>query len=146
MQNAIGQNRMCQIAGIRSVRKHSAHIETLTQVGNLEGDTGVGAAPKQAVVAFVGRKSGYALLAKVRYKTSDPVSQAIVAKLSSIASLVKALTFTTTRNLRNTAGSMQPFNPKRTLPAPSMTRNRGLIKTLMAYYDNTSRKRDYLLL
>jgi IS30 family transposase len=43
-------------------------------------------------VTLVERKSGYALLAKVRNKTSDLVSSAIMAKLKPLAPLVKTLT------------------------------------------------------
>ena len=44
-------------------------------------------------MTLVERKSGYALLAKVRNKTSDLVSSAIMAKLKPLAPLVKTLTF-----------------------------------------------------
>ena len=44
-------------------------------------------------MTLVERKSSYALLAKVRNKTSDLVSSAIMAKLKPLAPLVKTLTF-----------------------------------------------------
>ncbi len=53
----------------------------------------IGAAHQQAVVTLVERKSGYAVLAKVKNKTSDSVSRAIMAKLKPLAPLVKTLTF-----------------------------------------------------
>jgi len=39
------------------------------------------------------RKSGYAVLAKVKNKTSDLVSSAIFTKLNAVTPLVKTLTF-----------------------------------------------------
>jgi len=44
-------------------------------------------------VTLVEPKSGYAVLAKVKNKTSDLVSQAIISKLNSVTPLVKILTF-----------------------------------------------------
>ncbi len=44
-------------------------------------------------MTLVDRKSGYAVLAKVKNKTSDLVSSAILTKLKPQAPLVKTLTF-----------------------------------------------------
>jgi IS30 family transposase len=44
-------------------------------------------------VALVERKSGYAFQTKVKHKTSDLVSSAIITKLKPLAPLVKTLTF-----------------------------------------------------
>ena len=53
----------------------------------------IGAAHQQAVVTLVERKSGYAVLAKVKKKTSDLVSSTILTKLKPLAPLVKTITF-----------------------------------------------------
>ena len=53
----------------------------------------IGAARKQAVVTLVERKSGYAVLAKVRNRTSDLVSSAIITQLALLTQLVKTMTF-----------------------------------------------------
>jgi IS30 family transposase len=90
---ASGRDRRGQIVGRRPISERPAHIETRSQIGHWEGDTVIGAAPKQAVVTLVERKSGYALIAKVSNKTSDLVSQAILTKLKPLAPLVKTLTF-----------------------------------------------------
>ena len=45
------------------------------------------------ITTLVEPKSGYAVLAKVKNKTSDLVSQAIISKLNSVTPLVKILTF-----------------------------------------------------
>jgi IS30 family transposase len=44
-------------------------------------------------VTLVERKSGYAVRAKVKNKTSDLVSSAIMPKLKSLAALLKTMTF-----------------------------------------------------
>ena len=44
-------------------------------------------------MTLVQRKSGYAVLAKVKYKTSDLVSSAIITKLNAVTPPVKTLTF-----------------------------------------------------
>jgi IS30 family transposase len=90
---ASGRDRRGQIVGRRPISERPAHIETRSQVGHWEGDTVIGAAHKQAVVTLVERKSGYAVLAKVKNKTSDLVSSAIITKLNAVTPLVKTLTF-----------------------------------------------------
>lgn len=90
---ASGRDRRGQIVGRRPIRERPAHIETRAQVGHWEGDTVIGAAHQQAIVTLVERKSGYAVLAKVKNKTSDLVSGAILTKLKPLAPLVKTLTF-----------------------------------------------------
>lgn len=69
------------------------HIEARSQIGHWEGDTVIGAAHQQAIVTLVERKSGYAVLAKIRNKTSDLVNSAIIAQLAPLTQLVKTLTF-----------------------------------------------------
>lgn len=43
-------------------------IEDRRQIGHWEGDTLIGKRHKHAIVSLVGRKSGYAVLAKVKNK------------------------------------------------------------------------------
>jgi IS30 family transposase len=90
---ASGRDRRGQIVGRRPISERPAHIATRSQVGHWEGDTVIGAAHKQAIVTLVERKSGYAVLAKVKNKTSDLVSSAIITQLNPVAPLVKTLTF-----------------------------------------------------
>ncbi len=62
-------------------------------MGHWECDTVIGANHKGDVVTMVERKSGYAVMAKVTYKTSALVSSAIVDKLQPLAARLKTLTF-----------------------------------------------------
>ena len=90
---ASGRDRRGQIIGRRPISERPEHIEARSQIGHWEGDTVIGAAHKQAVVTLVERKSGYAILAKVKNKTSDLVSSAIITKLNAVTPLVKTMTF-----------------------------------------------------
>jgi IS30 family transposase len=89
----LAHDRRGQIVGRRPISAPAAHIETRSQVGHREGDTVIEAAHKQAVVTLVDRKSGYAVFAKVKNKTSDLVSGAIITKLNAMTPLAKTLTF-----------------------------------------------------
>ena len=104
---ASGRDRRGQIVGRRPISERPAHIETRSQVGHWEGDTVIGAAHKQAVVTLVERKSGYAVLAKVKNKTSDLVSSAIITKLNAVTPLVKTLTFDNVLNARTFSSDRQ---------------------------------------
>lgn len=90
---ASGRDRRGQIVGRRPISERPESIEARSQVGHWEGDTVIGAAHQQAIVTLVERKSGYAVLAKVKNKTSDLVSSTILTKLKPLAPLVKTLTF-----------------------------------------------------
>ena len=61
-------------------------------MGHWEGDTVIGANHRQAIVTVVERKSGYAVIAKVRNKTADLVGAAIVDRLKQFGEKVKTLT------------------------------------------------------
>jgi IS30 family transposase len=88
-----GQDRRGQIIGRRPIAQRPASVETRSQVGHWEGDTVIGAGHKQAIVTLVERKSGFVVLAHVTRKTSDMVSQAIIAGLTPLAHRVKTVTY-----------------------------------------------------
>jgi IS30 family transposase len=58
-----------------------------------EGDALMGMRHRHAIVSHVERKRGYALLAKVKLKTSDLVSSAIIGRLKGVRSVVKSITY-----------------------------------------------------
>jgi IS30 family transposase len=88
-----GRDRRGQIIGRRPISERPAHIEERRQIGHWEGDTVIGKGHKQAIVSLVERKSGYAVLAKVKNKTADLVSNAIIDRLKPLATKVKTLTY-----------------------------------------------------
>ena len=85
-------DRRGQIAHRRPISERPGHIELRKQICHWEGDTVIGAAHKQAIVTLVERKSGYAVLAKVRRKTAEEVGRAIESKLMPVQACVKTLT------------------------------------------------------
>ena len=90
---ASGRNRRGQIIGRRPISERPVHIEERRQIGHWEGDTLIGKSHKQAIISLVERKSGYAVLAKVRNKTADLVSNAIIGRLKPIQNAVRTLTY-----------------------------------------------------
>ena len=88
-----GRDRRGQIIGRRPISERPAHIEERRQIGHWEGDTVIGKGHKQAIVSLVERKSGYAVLVKVKNKTADLVSNAIIDRLKPLATKVKTLTY-----------------------------------------------------
>jgi IS30 family transposase len=66
-----GRDRRGQIIGRRPICERPRHIEEHRQIGHWEGDTLIGKSHKHAIVSLVERKSGYAVLAKVKNKTAD---------------------------------------------------------------------------
>jgi len=53
----------------------------------------IGKGHKQAIVSLVERKSGYASLAKVKNKTANLVSNAIINRLKPLATKVRILIY-----------------------------------------------------
>ena len=90
---ASGRNRRGQIIGRRAISERPVHIEERRQIGHWEGDTLIGKSHKQAIISLVERKSGYAVLAKVKNKTADLVSNAIIDRLRPIQNAVRTLTY-----------------------------------------------------
>jgi IS30 family transposase len=88
-----GRDRRGQIIGRRPISERPAYIEERRQIGHWEGDTLIGKAHKQAIVSLVERKSGYAVLVKVKNKTADLVSNAIINRLKPLSKKVRTLTY-----------------------------------------------------
>lgn len=88
-----GRERRGQIIGRRAISERPSDVEARLQVGHWEGDTLMGARHKHAIVSLVERKTGYAILTKVRRKTSNLVSGAIIRRLKTLQPLVKTITY-----------------------------------------------------
>jgi IS30 family transposase len=91
---ASGRDRRGQIVGRRPISERPQHIEARSQqIGYWEGATVISAAHKQAVLILVTRKSGYAVLDKVRNKTLNLIISMIIAQLAPLTQPFKKLTF-----------------------------------------------------
>ena len=89
---ASGRQRRGQIANRRSIHERPAVVDLRLEVGHWEGDTVIGARHKQAIVTLVERKSGYAKLFKVKNKTAELVSAAMIKSLKPFDGLVDTIT------------------------------------------------------
>ena len=89
---ASGRQRRGQIPNKRSIHERPAVVDLRLEVGHWEGDTVIGARHKQAIVTLVERKSGYAKLFKVKNKTAELVSAAMIKSLKPFDGLVDTIT------------------------------------------------------
>lgn len=86
--------RIAEVKSLAEDRSASAQRRwTRTHVGHREGDTVIGATHQQATMTLVERKIGYAIIVKIKNKTADLVSSAIITQLKPLAPLVKTMTF-----------------------------------------------------
>ena len=89
---ASGRQRRGQIPNRRSIHERPAVVDLRLEVGHWEGDMVIGARHKQAIVTLVERKSGYAKLFKVKNKTAELVSAAMIKSLKPFDGLVDTIT------------------------------------------------------
>ena len=136
------RERRGQTIGRRAIVERSVHIETRSQVGHWEDDTVIGAAHKQAIVTLVERKSGYTVLAKVKNKTSDLVSSAIMTKLKPLAPLVKTMIFDNGKEFAEYSRIDTALQSTTYIADSFASWLRGSNQTSMDCCGNTSRKRD----
>ena len=75
-----------------SIDERPAIVDTRSRIGDWELDTIIGKGHKQAIVSLTERKSRLTLIAKVKHKSAELVSQSIQHLLVPIASKVFTLT------------------------------------------------------
>lgn len=76
----------------RSIDDRPDIVATRQRLGDWEADTIIGKRHKQAIVSLVERKSGFTLIQKVERKTSEAVSQAMMALLKPFENRVLTIT------------------------------------------------------
>ena len=87
-----GRERRGTIPNQVSIEQRPAIVATRQRFGDWEADLMIGAAQQQALVTLNERKSRYALIAHVPFKTAHAVSEAIVRLLAPIKPWVHTLT------------------------------------------------------
>lgn len=92
-----------QIPNRRCIRQRPAAIDYRAEVGHWEGDTIIGAANQGALVTLVERKTGFTLIAKVKFKTAALVGKACVDLLKPYQPWVKTITFDNGKEFANHA-------------------------------------------
>lgn len=89
---ASGVERRGQIVDRRPIHERPAEVGLKLVFGHWEGDTVIGARHKQAIVTLVERKSGFGKLFKVKNKTAELVSAAMIESLKPFDDLVHTIT------------------------------------------------------
>jgi len=85
-------NRRGQLIDRVSIDKRPAIVDSRSRIGDWELDTIIGKNHKQAIVSLTERKSRYTLIQKVKRKTAQSVSDAIIKLLSPFSEQVHTLT------------------------------------------------------
>lgn len=85
-------NRRGQLVDRISIDERPAIVDTRSRLGDWELDTIIGKGHQQAIVSLTERKSRYTLIRKVKRKTAEAVSMAIIRLLLPLNDHVKTLT------------------------------------------------------
>lgn len=85
-------NRQGHIPNRIFIEKRPKIVQNRIRIGDWEGDTIIGKNHKGALVSLVERKSKFLLLAKIRRKTKDQVTDSILNMLKPYKDQVKTLT------------------------------------------------------
>lgn len=88
-----GRQRRGKIPNRVGIEKRCVRVDERLTVGHWEGDTVIGKNHKFAFVTLVERKTGFALVRKVKTRHARGVAEAIVAALRPLRSLVRTVTF-----------------------------------------------------
>ena len=88
-----GRQRRGIIPNRVGIEKRCPRVDERLTVGHWEGDTVVGKNHKSTLVTLVERKTGFALVRKVKTRHAHGVAEAIVAALKPLKSLVRTVTF-----------------------------------------------------
>jgi len=85
-------NRRGQLINRVSIDERPAIVDTRSRLGDWELDTIIGKGHQQAIVSLTERKSRFTLIQKVKRKTAQCVSDAIINLLSPFSDLVHTMT------------------------------------------------------
>jgi IS30 family transposase len=85
-------SRRGQLIDRISIDERPAVVDSRSRIGDWELDTIIGKGHKQAIVSLTERKSRYTLIKKVKRKTAQLVSDAIISLLSPVSGKVLTLT------------------------------------------------------
>jgi len=87
-----GRERRGSIPNQVSIEQRPAIVNSRRRFGDWEGDLVIGAGQQQALVTLNERKSRYALIAQVAFKTAPAVSDTMISLLTPFAACVHTLT------------------------------------------------------
>ncbi|RYF38808.1 MAG: IS30 family transposase [Cytophagaceae bacterium] len=88
-----GRQRRGKIPNRVGIEKRCERVDARATVGHWEGDTVIGQNHKYAMVTLVERKTGFALVRKVKTRHAEGVATAIISALKPLNKLVRTITF-----------------------------------------------------
>jgi IS30 family transposase len=88
-----GRTRRGRIPNRVGIEERSPRVEDRATVGHWEGDLVIGKNHKWVIVTLVERRTGFALVQKVRTKNAHFVAAAIIAVLMPYKTLIRTITF-----------------------------------------------------
>jgi len=81
------------LPGKRHITERPSEVEGRQRVGHWEGDTVMGSDLRHCVLTLVERKTGYAIMMKLKARTKDEVTRAATRALRKHCRLFKTITF-----------------------------------------------------
>ena len=81
------------LPGKRPIDDRPAEVEGRRRIGHWEGDTVMGSDKRHCVLTLVERKTGYAIIKKLRARTKDEVTRAATRAIRSHCRKFKTITF-----------------------------------------------------
>ena len=115
-----------QIPNQVTIDQRPAIVDTRKRIGDWELDTVIGKRHRQALVTLVERKSKFTLIAKVRQKTAEAVSDAIIRLLKPLSDWVHTLTADNGREFAKHQKIADALNAKFYFAHPYASWERGL--------------------
>ncbi len=88
-----GRTRRGRIPNRVGIEKRCPRVEDRATVGHWEGDLVIGKNHKHVIITMVERRSGFALIRKVRTKNAQGIATAIIEMLMPYKALVRTITF-----------------------------------------------------
>lgn len=119
-------NRRGQLIDRVSIDERPAVVDLRSRIGDWELDTIIGKGHKQAIVSLTERKSRYTLIQKVKRKTAQCVTNAIINLLSPISNQVHTLTSDNGKEFAGHKSIADKLNAKFYFAHPYASWERGL--------------------
>ena len=119
-------NRRGQLIGRISIDERPSIVDQRQRIGDWELDTIIGKGHQQAIVSLTERKSRYTLIRKVKRKTAESVSKAIIHLLKPLLHHVKTLTSDNGKEFANHKAIAQALNADFYFAHPYASWERGL--------------------
>ena len=113
------------LPGKRHISERPSEVEQRRRIGHWEGDTVMGSDMRHCVLTLVERKSGYAIIKKLKARTKDEVTRAATRAIRSHCRKFKTITFDNGTEFHNYALLEERFPIKVYFATPYHSWERG---------------------